>query len=83
MQDLEFDENYSYSKMRKTIEKIPLFSFLKFELFTDIVCNTPIIKKEKLLIIPSTLSITHLKIEDDNDFFLLLFQIITLYFSKD
>lgn len=69
MQDLEFDEGYSYQEIEITIEDEPFFAFPKLDLFTDSTFNTFIRKKEKLHIALLTPFTTHPKIEDNNDSF--------------
>lgn len=69
IQDLKFNESYNYKEIEIIVEEEPLFSFLKFEYFTNSIFNTPIKKEMKLLTALPTLSITYLEIESNSDCF--------------
>ncbi len=66
VQDLEFDKSYSYKEIGITVVEELFFSFHKLESFTNNTYNTPVKKEEELLAIPSTPSVTHLNVKDDN-----------------
>lgn len=55
--------------MEIIVKQKPLFFSPKFGIFTNNTFNTPIRKGEKLPVIPSILSITHLKVESNGNCF--------------
>lgn len=57
VQDLDFDESYSYEEIKAIVEEKPLFFFSKLEPFTNSTFNTPIREEEKLPAASTTPSI--------------------------
>lgn len=74
IQDLEFDESYSYEKIGIIIIKNLFFSFFKLEFFIGSTYNTPIRKEKELFAILFTPSIIYPKVKDNNNdyFFFIL-----------
>ena len=62
--------------MEMTVVEEPFFLFPKLEPFTDSIFNTLVKEKEDLPTFLLTLSITHLKVEDDSNY-------MSLNFSDD